>query len=76
MWLGVLPGAKDQKGDVTMWWNLVDIVPNVPKGPVQGLFCADLTEVSATAIDVVPIPVPHTSIPVPPIPALMSYRSY
>ena len=32
---GVLPGAKAPKDDVTMWWNRVDIVPNVPKCPVR-----------------------------------------
>ena len=36
VWLGVLPGAKAPRDDVTMWWNRVDIVPNVPKYPVPG----------------------------------------
>ena len=36
VWLGVLPGAKLPRNDVTMWWNRVDIVPNVPKCPVPG----------------------------------------
>ena len=34
--LGVLPGAKAPRDDVTMWWNRVDIVPNVPKFSVPG----------------------------------------
>ena len=34
VWLGMLPGAKSPRHDVTMWWNRVDIVPNVPKCPV------------------------------------------
>ena len=36
VWLGVLPGAKAPRDGVTMWWNRVDIVPNVPKCPVPG----------------------------------------
>ena len=41
--------------------------------------CADLTEVSGTGIDVVPIPVPApvlSCIPVPTAQVLMSYRTY
>ena len=37
VWLGVLPGAKAPRDDVTMWWNRVDIVPNVPTCPGTGL---------------------------------------
>ena len=35
VWLRVmLPGAKGSKDDVIMWWNRIDIVPNVSKCPV------------------------------------------
>ena len=71
MWLGMLPGPIAPKDDVTMWWNWVDIVPNVPKCPVPGWCCVDLTEVSGTGTDVVP-----TCIPVPPLPVLLSCRTY
>ena len=36
VWLGVLPEAKAPRDDFTMWWNRVDIVPNVSKCPVPG----------------------------------------
>ena len=36
VWPKVRPGAKAPRDDVTMRWNRVDIVPNVPKCPEPG----------------------------------------
>ena len=36
VWLRALPGAKAPRHVVTMSWNRVDIVLNVPKCPVPG----------------------------------------
>ena len=34
--LGLLPGAKAPRDDITMWLHRVDIVPNAPKCPGRG----------------------------------------
>ena len=71
------PEPKLTRNGVTMWWNRVDIMPNVPKCPVPGSCRTELTEVSGTGIDVVPnlpkCPVPvRKSVPAPPVPVLIN----
>ena len=62
-----------------MRWYRVDLPFSLCVCLVPGWCCTELTEVSGTCIDVVPIPVPtpvHWSIPVSEGPVLMSYRTY
>ena len=64
--------------DVTIWWYRVNVVPISPKYPLPGC-STQLTEESGIGIDFVPIPVPtpvQTSISVPAIQVLISYRTY
>ena len=83
--LGIGSRKNQPYFDDLIWWYRVDVMPILPKYPVQGWCFTERSEVSGTGIDVVPIPVPapvQTGIEVVPnspkclVPILMSYRIY